>query len=233
MEKLDNYLINKYNVNVLNLKKKYFLSEKHIHGLDPLHYESGYYNNFIINLFNHFFKKDTTSIYELQNFSMNDLKFKNFIEKVPAKSNLLALENIWQEKRNFNILNDGSIEILVENIDKKIYNQLHSLPIEINSSKDSPLCFKLTFDIWIENIHHLSNDDDSIFLIRTYSDKFQVWHKNALHSYTLRAKDYGVISNTWKNIEIIFYPVGRFLRVGPYLAQNGFIKWKNLKLELV
>lgn len=234
--KLDDYAIEKYNLDRIDLRHGYMATSNHTHGLDPLHFEIEYYADFICNLATIAFGKKIKDLDSLN--KLNKAKelvcFKqNILYKENKKWNLLDCNNLnlWLNRNNFNISGD-EIEINVSEEKKPLYNQLLSLPIEVNCSNISYIKYKLSFEVMIDDLDKLSRDQ-AIFLVRTYNNKFSLWHKDAISSEMLRANDLDIKTGQWNKVELFIVPRGRFIRLAPYLTQNGHIKWRNICLMRV
>lgn len=232
-EKFDSYAIDTYSLDYLDLRYGYIATKEHTHGLDPLHFEKKYYEDFIVKLFNNVFKKKIKHVDDLACFSssqlISELSSTKKAKEVPSW-NLLNAINIWNHNKNtlFNI-SDEEISINVNGEVKPVYNQLHSLPIEIGGRNNSYFKYKLSFDVFIRNLEKL--EDDAIFLVRAHKSKFTLWHKDAISSEMLRAEELGLEGGKWEHVELIILSRDRFLRMGPYLAQNGNVRWKNIVFE--
>lgn len=234
-DKFDSYIINNYDVDYLDLRYGYIATKEHTHGLDPLHFERKYYEDFIVKLFNEIFNKKIRNIDNLVSFDSRSLISEFHLGRIRQANsswNLLDTKNInvWNQNKNtlFNVSRD-EISISINNKTIPMYNQLHSLPIEIGGRNNSYFKYKLSFDIFIESLDKL--EDDAIFLVRAHNNKFTMWHKDAVSSEMLRAKELGLMGGKWEHVELIILSKDRFLRMGPYLTQNGSVKWKNIIFE--
>ncbi|MCY6524250.1 DUF6270 domain-containing protein [Actinobacillus pleuropneumoniae] len=230
----DKYAVEAYKLDYLDLTSRYMATNNHTHGLDPLQFERTYYSDFIIKLFNCVYSCKARNLSSLELLEIDQSQFLYQKGKNAKKWNLLDSKvlNLWHHNKAsaFNI-SDETITISVKGANKPIYNQLHSLPIEIGGRNDSYFQYKLSFDIFIKDLDEL--EDDSIFLLRTHKGKFTLWHKDAISSVMLKAKKLELTGGKWEHVQVAMICKDRFLRVSPYLAQNGSVQWKNIKLERV
>lgn len=234
--KFNRYAIEKFNLNEIDMNRKYLLSSQHIHGLDPLHYENSYYNDFILSFFNQVFSLNVKTISDLEKIEKECL-IRDFCEglggRPPEPVNLISRNDFdyWKtnNKDSFSLISN-EISLCVSTDTKPQYRQLHSPAIEVSCNK-SDNRYKLSFDILIEDVNELDHNNDGIFLVRTHNSKFSLWHKDAVSSQVIYAKDINIRSKTEQHVEIIIEPNARFLRLGPYLARNGNIKWSNISLQ--
>ena len=236
-DQFNKHAIEKFHLNEIDMDRKYLLSPEHIHGLDPLHYEDIYYSDFILNFFNQVFSLNVHSISDLEKQNKTDLIkrfYKGSENRATTLVNMISRNDFdyWKgnNKDDF-VLSSNEISLCVSNDNERQYRQLHSPAIEVSCNKLSNICYKLSFDILIDNVDELNEENDGIFLVRTHSSKFTLWHKDGVSSQVVYAKDINIESKIKKHVEIIIEPNARFLRLGPYLAQNGNIEWSNISLQ--
>ncbi len=236
-DKLNMHAIEKFNLKEIDMNRGYLLSPEHIHGIDPLHYEKKYYSDFVLNFFNQVFSLNVQSISDLEELNKYDL-IKQFYENsenlIAEPMNLIPRNDFDYWKTNNEdefLLSSNEVSICISTDTKPQYRQLQSPAIEVSCNKKSDIRYKLSFDILIENVEELNQNNDGIFLIRSHNSKFALWHKDAVSSQVIYAKDVNIKSKTKQHVEVIIEPNARFLRLGPYLAQNGSIKWSNISLQ--
>ncbi|MGV4321327.1 hypothetical protein [Bacillus mojavensis] len=104
------------------------------------------------------------------------------------------------------------------------------IPMSINPKNT----FTLSFDIKIDDLSVLA-DTDTVFSIRTFSEKGKVSSADATWEKTIRKSDLTdkVVNSKWYRYSVTFESVAsQYIRVAPYLTMNGVVYYREIKLEV-
>lgn len=236
LDEFYNYFEENYDVAAINYDKEYLSDENHIWEFFYVHYTQDFYEDF------------TT---KLLHIILNDLYYKANMNVVKNKKeistgNLLrnpsfnlgkSFWTYWQKefvirKPEPDKPKHSIVTIKQSGLKKKAYRQLWSHPVEINTSGNQ--VYSITFDIKIEDIRKVDSDR-IIFSLRTFNKVHHVLQDDSVWHENIRIEDIkNLRNNKWVTFKYIFKPSrGKFLKVGPYLMQNGTVSWRNIKLEKV
>ncbi len=221
-EKLDNYCIKTFGFQYMDLSAKDYISyEEHPWGsYHPVHYTKDFYENFMLELSSIAVNDVQKNLYKLLNY---DETCMNLIDN----SNFVYGKNHWSYwNDNFNIT-DNKVEINNNNTDET-YNLLFSNPIKVKKGEVYNLSFKVYIDGNVEFDSH-----KIIFYLRLFKHPTKliqadsVWFKN-LKYYNYINED---VRNEWVTVKYMFKPeTNGFLKVGPGIAKNGHVIWKDIYL---
>jgi hypothetical protein len=116
---------------------------------------------------------------------------------------------------------------LVANANKQIWSK----PYEVNANGTQQ--FTISFDIKVTSLAAMDTDN-VVFVVRTFDDPDKtsqadsVWFVNIYKSKIVKA---GLKDNTWMRYSTVIKPLaGKYIKVAPYLARNGEVFWKEIKL---
>ncbi len=220
--KLDEYCIKTFGFQYIDLMATDYLSdiEHPFGGPRAVHYTKDFYENFMLELSSIAVNDVQENLYKLLNY---DETCMNLIDN----SNFVYGKNHWSYwNDNFNIT-DNKVEINNNNTDET-YNLLFSNPIKVKKGEVYNLSFKVYIDGNVEFDSH-----KIIFYLRLFKHPTKliqadsVWFKN-LKYYNYINED---VRNEWVTVKYMFKPeTNGFLKVGPGIAKNGHVIWKDIYL---
>lgn len=105
--------------------------------------------------------------------------------------------------------------------------------IEINA--DGTKVFTLSFDVKIASLAGVDGGA-VVFLIRTFNDQSSYTSSSASWAFSITksmvVNATGLTDGVWKRFSLVFAPPsGKYIRVGPYIARNGNMRWREVQLE--
>jgi hypothetical protein len=222
-DKFDDYAIKTYGFQYMDLSDKDYISylEHPWGGPHPVHYTKEFYENFIVELSSIVVKDEHEKLYQLQN---QDAPNINLIDN----SNFEMGTDHWSFwQNNFNIT-DNKVEINNNGLEQDKYNLILSNPIKAKKGEFLKLSFKVYVGSDVE-----FDSTKIIFYLRLFKHPTKIfqkdseWHKN-LQYFNYSNDD---VRNEWKTVNYVFKaPNNGFLKVGPGIAKNGHVMWKDIYL---
>ncbi|MCU9613264.1 DUF6270 domain-containing protein [Caldibacillus lycopersici] len=218
----------------IHYDKEYVSDENHTWEYFYVHYTPDFYQDFTTKLVSIIMK----DLYKTKKMLTADI-----VQEPVANYNLLrnssfnegkAYWTFWQD--DFEILkpendlpNAAIVSINKSGLKEKAYRQLWSNPVEINTNGSQE--FTLSFDIKVEDVEKV-DADRFIFSLRTYNKIDHVLQKECVWHENIKLDAIKKIQNgAWVRYTHVFKPkTGKFLKVGPYLMQNGHVSWRNIQL---
>jgi hypothetical protein len=234
----DNYIIENYNVRKIDYKNNYLASESHPWGLFQLHFEDAFYKDFTNQLLS-IIVNDLKS--ELDSIEVNDIntKLPNYIPDFNLILNptfnfgnsfwsewndSFSIVESEQDKPNSKIVNINRIGLTKDSI-----ASLWSNLIEINA--DGETTFTLSFDMKISDMETFDSHQ-AFFCVRTFDKTDQFSQKDAVWFRYFKLQEIAVEEGEWCRYTFEIKPfAGKYIRVGPYMFQNGNVSWRELQLK--
>jgi len=222
-DKLDNYCIETFGFRYIDLSARdYFSHEKYPFGGPPraVHYTKDFYENFIMELSSIVVQDLQEDLYKLiyPEFSMNKIDNSNF-----ERGN--ASWSFWQKR--FHIVNN-KVEINNKGIKNKKHNLVLSNPIKVKKGEVYNLSFKVYIDSNVE-----FDSDMIIFNLMIFGKSAKNLQEDSLWFENIKYFNYadGNVRDKWVTVKYKFTAQNNgFLKVGPGIAKNGHVKWKDIYL---
>ncbi|WP_050632235.1 DUF6270 domain-containing protein [Bacillus andreraoultii] len=217
----------------INYDTEYLSDENHIWEYFYVHYTHNFYEDFTTKLL-------SIILHDL--YTKRDIEYTSSIEttgnliKNPSFNLGKSFWSYWQD--NFVIQNpeedeptSNIVKISNKGLTKKAHRQIWSNPIEINTDGEQE--YTISFDIKVEDVMEV-DADRFVFSLRTYNQIDKVLQKDAVWRENILLDDItGITNRQWIRYTRVVKPSkGKFLKVGPYLMQNGQVYWRNITIEL-
>lgn len=230
--KFDEYVIQHHLVKTITYKNKYFAVDDHPWGLFHLHFQKEFYEDFT---------------HQLLAIIVSDLKEKfdnlNLIENKIETPNLILNPSFTLGKSYWSEWND---DFIVKPLDLDVQNTcvninrsgltknkiaaLWSNLIEIHANECKK--FTLSFDLKISDLGKFDSHQ-AFFAIRTFNKTNQFSQKDAIWYRYFELDDIAISENKWTHVTFSLNPFdGNYVRMGPYVFQNGNVSWKNIEFSL-
>lgn len=219
---LENYILKNYDVLSLNHNNKiYYAAETHPFGDKfPLHYTKDFYTDFKYKLLK-LVKKN----------GLADGKVKECYNLIQNHDFSLKTAS-WQgfQHKEFNVFDDGILDVCATGNDENIYHSLSSYPILIRRGETYRFSFEFT-PIDLSDM----KDSDPICYIRTYNQPEKVMQKWASYYRKITKKevlDYLEEHQTNRFELTLTLNEGKFVKILPYVLKNGHYQFKNMMCYL-
>lgn len=216
LKQCEDWFAAKYKVPVIDYAEKtYYANPNHLFGLDHLHFESNYYRDFLWKLLAICIenKVETTSRVLEKCQLLQNGKFKNGLNSWVPKSDKWVVKTADDDKCL-------SIESKTEKKDKNY--QIWSLPIDVEGEE-----YTVGFDVYSDKWEKVDSKG-LFFCIRAFDNREACDKKDCRWERMLNKTDYYFIDKQWNHVEITIKPEGKFLKLAPYMARNGHIRYKNI-----
>ena len=222
-DKFDDYAIETYGFRYMDLSAKDYISylEHPWGGPHAVHYTKEFYENFIVELSSMVVDDEQKKFCKLMD---HDAVNMNLIDN----SNFDRDKNHWSFWQNNFIVSDNKVEINNNGLEEEKYNLILSNPIKVKKGD----FFNLSFKVYVgSNVEF--DSAKIIFYLRLFKHPTKIfqkdaeWHKN-LQYFNYSSDD---VRNEWIRVKYIFKaPNNGFLKVGPGIAKNGHVMWKDIYL---
>jgi phage minor structural protein len=91
--------------------------------------------------------------------------------------------------------------------------------------------FTITVDIRTPDVTAIDSNG-YIFGVRTFDDPSKTSQADSLFSKVWKKTDVTLINNQWARVTFtIKPPAGKYIKVAPYMARNGTLNWREIKVE--
>lgn len=218
----------------IHYDKEYISHENHIWEYFYVHYTQDFYEDFTTKLISIILKDLSQTKKTLSTEKKSEVKSAQNLLRNSSFKMGKAFWTFWQDKFEIHQPEKDNpdapiVTIQQSGLTKKAYRQIWSNPVEINT--DGTLEFTISFDIKVKDISKV-DADGFIFSLRTYNKVDHVLQKECVWYKNIKIEEISHLKNdTWVHFSYVFRPKsGKFLKVGPYLMQNGHVSWRNISL---
>lgn len=216
-EKLDEYAINKYDLDCIDYNKAYFLDKNYIFGEGIVHFHHEFYQDCFNKLLKIVFDHLNDHVDEKKEIPDYSLVINGNFKK--------NLDFWFHKKGNFEVVNEDDFNYLhVRNVgnEKNIKSQIWSNSVQVDSCK-----YELSFDIKAKEL----DGRKIIFCVRSFKDRKKNRFKDSIDSIDISIDEVNLVSEEWTHCSFILKFNGPFVRIAPFVFKNGDVSWKNIKLK--
>jgi hypothetical protein len=221
-DRLDDYCIKTFGFQYLDLSVKDYLADEYhpFGGPRAVHYTKDFYENFMTELSSIAVQNAQIDLYKSieKNNHMNLIDNSNFEFGTDHWS-------FWQS--NFQIA-DNKVEINNIDLEQDKYNILLSNPIKVKIGE----AYNLSFKVFVDSDREFDSDK-IIFYLRIFKHPTKIfqkdaeWHENLYYPNFIDEN----CRNEWITVKYSFIAKKNgFLKVGPGIAKNGHVVWKDIYL---
>jgi len=224
-ERLDNYAINKHHLDYLNYTKKYYMDKNYpfFGGIGIVHMQ----HNFYLDCFSKLVKVAF-------DYVSKDLDKNKRIEKcnLLVNSDFEQDFNFWSAKSgDFDLQQENGIKVLHinnENNVDQVKSQMWSSSVQVIDDTE----YELSFDLKIKDLSKIDGRQ-SVFCVRSFKNRKKHKNKDRTESIDFKIKNstlkgFKLENNEWCKCSFTLKFKGQFVKLAPFLSQNGDVSWKNI-----
>ncbi len=212
-QKMEDYAVEKYNLDVIKFPEKYYLDLNYIFGgaeYDTVHFHLNYYRDMFSKLLNY-----------ADSIESNKLIHKNHLLNLVPNNDFRENLKYWDYRNGFfELLEQNSrtwIQLLKSySTVKSNCNWIWSNPIEINA--DGKEEYTLSFDFIFNDKQALLSE--VLFGIRLFEKSIFSNYDEAVENYSVHNKEIYTEIGKIYHVDFVFNPRGKYIRVAPHFIKG-------------